>query len=66
MNFKVGADDNCAYICTNESDCKYLDAFLCVFIDDGYTDSPFKNVEDAKMFAGIIVKLLKVITNDIE
>lgn len=38
----------------------YLDAFIDIYVDtDGRFDSPFKNINDAKIFAEAIVKLLK-------
>ena len=36
----------------------YLSAFMVIEIDNEDTPSPFKNIEDAKLFAEIIVKLL--------
>lgn len=47
-------------------DCDYTSSFLNIFIDSDGIPSPFKNREDAELFAKIMVKLLKVITNDIE
>lgn len=48
----------------------YLDAFINISVDiDGTVDSPFKNIDDAKIFAEAIVKLLKsveVFIDDIE
>ena len=46
--------------------CNYSSSFLTIFIDSNTTPSPFKNVEDARLFAEIMVKLLKVITDDIK
>ena len=45
-----------------------LDAFIDIYTDDGDGSSPFKTVDDAKLFAEIIVKLLNTIgeTDDIE
>ena len=45
-----------------------LDAFIDIYTDDGDSTSPFKTVDDAKLFAEIIVKLLDVIgdNDDIE
>lgn len=39
----------------------YLSAFLVVEIDDEDTPSPFREIDDAKLFAQIIVKLLNKI-----
>lgn len=47
-------------------DCSYLNAFLTIYVDDESTPSPFSNMDDAKLFAELIVKLLKVITDDVK
>ena len=47
-------------------ECSYIKAFMTIFIDDDVIDSPFKKIEDAELFAEIIVKLLKVISDDIK
>ena len=38
-----------------------LVAFIDIYTDDGDGTSPFKTVEDAKLFAEIIVKLLDAV-----
>lgn len=38
-----------------------LDAFIDIYTDDGNNTSPFKTVDDAKLFAEIIVKLLDAV-----
>ena len=38
-----------------------LDAFIDIYTDDGDGTSPFKTVEDAKLFAEIIGKLLDAV-----
>lgn len=44
--------------------CSYLNSFLSIFVDDedSCIKSPFENIEDAELFAEIIVKLLKVVS----
>ena len=44
--------------------CNYLNSFLSIFVDDKDSGikSPFENIEDAELFAEIIVKLLKVVS----
>jgi len=37
----------------------YMYAFITIWSDDSSFDSPFKNIEDAEIFAEAIVKLLK-------
>ena len=39
----------------------WLDGFLDIHTDEGSLDSPFKDIETARAFAEIIVKLLKVV-----
>ena len=38
-----------------------LKAFIDIYVDEEDNSSPFKTVEDAKLFAEIIVKLLNTI-----
>lgn len=42
-----------------------LDAFIDIYLDDGDSSSPFETVDDAKLFAEIIVKLLNRIGDDL-
>lgn len=44
------------------SDCKYIDGFIDIWTDDGEVESPFKDMDTAKMFAEIIVKLLEQVS----
>ena len=53
-------------ICKDDSNCAMEDAFIDIYVDDGDFPSPFKSVEDAELFAEMIVKLLGVVYNDIE
>lgn len=39
----------------------WLDGFIDIHTDEGSLDSPFENIETARTFAEIIVKLLKVV-----
>lgn len=39
----------------------WLDGFIDIHTDEGSLDSPFENIETARMFAEIIVKLLKIV-----
>lgn len=69
--YHIGIDDVCDVpsVCINlENTTNYLRAFLIIEVDDEDTPSPFKTVEDAKLFAEIIVKLLNKIgeIDDIE
>ena len=54
-------------ICKGDSNCAMENAFIDIYVDDeGDFPSPFKSVEDAELFAEMIVKLLGVVYNDIE
>lgn len=63
-DFQICSDDECVNVSLR--DCNYVSSFLNVFIDSNTTPSPFQNIEDAKFFVEIIVKLLKAINDDIE
>ena len=64
---KIIKDNHSVSICKSNSKCDMTDAFIDIQVDDdGDYPSPFKTVEDAKLFAEIIVKLLEAIYNDIE
>lgn len=62
--YKICSDDTNVNI--SLGDCDYTHSFLNIFIDSQITPSPFKDIEDAELFAKIMVKLLKVITDDTE
>lgn len=64
IDFRISVEDDAVSIC--KGDCDFLSGFIDIFVDEPDTPSPFKNIEDAELFAEIIVKLLKVISNDIE
>lgn len=64
IDYNICLDDDCVNISVN--DCNYVSSFMNIFIDSNITPSPFKDIEDAELFAEIMVKLLKVISNDIE
>ena len=44
------------------SDGNYLDGFIDIWIDDGEVESPFENMDTARTFAEIIVKLLEQVS----
>lgn len=41
----------------------WLDAFIDIHIDECDVDSPFENIETARTFAEIIVKLLRIVSD---
>ena len=57
-------DEDGVYICNDCND--FMQTFIDIYIDGKGTPSPFKTVEDAELFAKIIIKLLGVINDDIE
>ena len=63
--YEIIPDSSSVSIC---KDCdESVMAFIDIYTDDEDTPSPFKDIETAKAFAEIIVKLLKVVDNsDIE
>lgn len=64
---RISKDNESVSICKGDSDCAMEDAFIDIWVDDkGDFPSPFKSVEDAELFAEMIVKLLGVVYNDIE
>ena len=64
---KIIKDKGSVSICTSNSKCDIRESFMDIWVDDeGDFPSPFKSVEDAELFAEMIVKLLGVIYNDIE
>ena len=64
IEYNICIDDGCVNV--SQGNCNYVSSFLNMFIDSNTTPSPFNNVEDAELFAEIMVKLLKVITDDTE
>ena len=61
MSYRISVEDDIVTICKGK-DCDLLDGFLDIYVKDKDIDSPFKSVDDAKLFAEIIIKLLGVIT----
>lgn len=58
MSYRIIYDDECITICS-KSDCKYTEGFIDIYVDGDRICSPFKDVDDAKLFAEIIIRLLK-------
>lgn len=57
-------DEKSVSICYCTDSCNYLNSFLTIWCDDNTSNinSPFENIDDAEIFAEIIVKLLKVVS----
>ena len=51
-------DNESVSICCRDTD-DILDGFIDIYVDDELTPSLFKNLDDAELFAKIIVKLLE-------
>ena len=65
--YTITVDDVCGStsIDITDGECgNYLDAFISIFLDDEVTSSPFKTVEEAKLFAEFIVMMLRCMNND--
>lgn len=61
----ISSDDNVnisLHQITGDKDKDYLESFIDIWVDDDDLDSPFKSVDDAVLFAEMIVKLLKVVS----
>ena len=65
-DYQVCSDEKNGIVNISIGKCNYLDSFLSIFVDDENEDivSPFKDIEDAEVFAEIVVKLLKVVCKD--
>ena len=66
MNYKVIVDKGSVHIVSgtdnHDAFIDYLDAFIDIYTEDGDIKSPFKNTDDAKTFAEVILKVLEQIT----
>ena len=57
------------HICSDKDDgvvsislsknCDYMNGFINIWVEDGDDESIFENIDDAKIFAEMIVKLLE-------
>ena len=64
---RIISDNESVGICIKNSENEWIESFIDIWVDDGGDfPSPFKSVEDAELFAEMIVKLLGVVYNDIE
>lgn len=59
--YSIQAEDDVVTIC-QEGKYDFFDGFLDIYVDDGEISSPFRTVEDAILFAEIIIKLLEVVS----
>ena len=58
MKFKLLIEQDSVHILLPHCNSS-LEAFIDIYVDDGTNDSIFENVEDAKLFAEIVIKLLE-------
>ena len=59
----ISEDKREGVISISLSDCDYLDGFIDIWVDDGeVVESPFENMDTARTFAEIIVKLLEQVS----
>lgn len=54
--------DGVVSVCICMDDCDYFDSFLDIWVDDKENPSPFKDLDTARQFGEIIIKLLDVIS----
>ena len=59
--YAIQREEHAVTICMND-DCDFLDGFLDIYIDLEESPSPFKDLDDAELFARVIIKLLEVVT----
>lgn len=59
--YSIETDNSGASICIGD-DCDFMTAFINIYVEYGNIKSPFRTVEDAELFAKILIKLLKVVT----
>lgn len=55
-------NDGLVSVCLCIDDCDYFEAFLDIWVDDEENPSPFKDLDTARQFGEIIIKLLEVIS----
>jgi len=61
MKYNLIVEEDMVSICM---DCdSSLESFIDIFTDEETCPSPFRSVDDAKLFGEIIIKLLEVINN---
>ena len=61
--YSISEDKGEGVISISLYDGKYLDGFIDIWVDDGdVVESPFENMDTAKTFAEIIVKLLELVS----
>ena len=61
--YSISEDRGEGVISISLYDGKYLDGFIDIWVDDGdVVESPFENMDTARAFAEIIVKLLEQIS----
>lgn len=58
MELKVLENDDCVSLGCEGID-EYFDAFLDVYIDSELSPSPFKSIDDARLFVEIIKTILE-------
>ena len=61
--YSISEDKREGVVSISLSDDKYLDSFIDIWTDDGdIVESPFKDMDTARTFAEIIVKLLEQVS----
>ena len=65
MDLKIVEDEECIGIGVDNPE-SYIDCFILIFDEDEDEKSVFKDLKSAKLFAEIIVNLIRSIYNDTE
>ena len=58
----ISEDNEDRVVSISLSSDKYIDGFIDIWTDDGEVESPFKDMETARTFAEILVKLLEQVS----
>ena len=58
----VNKSDGVVSVCLCNDDCDYFESFIDIWVDDDENSSPFEDLDTAKQFGEVIIKLLDVIS----
>lgn len=59
--YSIQAENDGVTICQGK-ECDFLEGFIDIYVDEKGIPSPFKTIDDAILFAEIIIKLLEVVS----
>ena len=61
-NYCINEDNVDRVVSISLSSDKYIDGFIDIWTDNGEVESPFKDMDTARTFAEILVKLLEQVS----